>query len=105
MVRHFALIWRYDLEQFPSNEARLEQLAHEVRTKLEPSHGQRPGRPTHPDWVLQRKVSMDEETFRSLEELAATLSTSQRKVTAMQIAALLLQQAVAQCARDTEQRV
>ena len=48
---------------------------------------------------------MNEETFHSLDELAATLSTEQRKVTAMQVAALLLEQAVIQCVRETEQKV
>ena len=46
---------------------------------------------------------MNEETFRSLEELAATLCTDQRKVTAMQVAALLLEEAVLQYAQATEQ--
>lgn len=92
-----------ELDRFTAADVSLERLAHEVRTKLEPSQGQRPGRPTHRGWVVQRKVSMNEETFRSLEELAATLSTDHRRVTAMQVAALLLEEAVRQYAQEIEQ--
>lgn len=67
------------------------RLAGILRARLQPSRGQRPGRPTDPSWVLHPKVPMSEETMRRLTELADRISTPQRKVSPMQIAAQLLE--------------
>jgi hypothetical protein len=71
--------------------ARLAQILHQ---RLTPSQGERPGRPTNPDWDTRPKVPMSEATARKLAELAEALSTPARKVSAMQVAAQLLEEAV-----------
>jgi hypothetical protein len=68
------------------------RLAHEMKKRLEPGKGRRPGRPSDPSWSLQRKVPMSEETYRRLNEIAASVSTPERKVSPMQIAAQLLEE-------------
>lgn len=59
---------------------------------LLPSDGKRPGRPTNPVWVQRPKVPMSEETVRKLRELAEALSTADRKVSPMQVAAFLIEE-------------
>ena len=67
------------------------RLAGILKKRLVPSRGERPGRPTDPDWVLRPKVPMTKETLRKLEELAERISTPKRKVSPMQVAAQLLE--------------
>lgn len=71
--------------------ARLAQLLHR---RLIPSQGERPGRPTDSSWVLRPKVPMSEETATKLAKIAEALSTSERRVSPMQVAAHLLEEAV-----------
>src|SRR5437588_421223 len=71
--------------------ARLAQLLHQ---RLTPSQGERPGRPTDPNWVMRPKVPMSEETAKKLTEIAEALSTPERRVSPMQVAAQLLEDAV-----------
>jgi hypothetical protein len=70
------------------------RLAGILRARLEPSRGQRPGRPTDARWVLRPKVPMSEETMRRSTELADRISTPERKVSPMQVAAPLLEDAL-----------
>jgi hypothetical protein len=70
------------------------RLAHVLHQSLTPSRGERPGRPTNPGWVMRPKVPMSEATARKLAEIAETLSTPERKVSPMQVAAQLLEEAV-----------
>src|SRR5260370_40406687 len=63
------------------------RLAHFLHQRLTPSQGERPGRPTNPNWVIRPKVPMSEATAEKLAPLAATLSTAQRKGSPMQVAA------------------
>jgi hypothetical protein len=74
----------------PFGMSRLAQILHGCLT---PSQGERPGRPTNPNWTNRCKVPMSETTFRNLTELAKQLSTPQRKISPMQVAAQLLEQA------------
>lgn len=83
---------------------RLAGIIQALRTRLEPSQGQRPGRPTDPQWVHHPKVPMTHSTQEALERLAEMASTSERKVSPMQVAAQLLEQAVAQVAGETRVR-
>ena len=69
----------------------MSRLASLLRTRLEPGQGRRPGRPSDPLWVLQRKVPMSEETLERLTQLAESISTAERKVSPMQVAAQLLE--------------
>lgn len=69
-------------------------LTAELRSRLEPIQGKRPGRPSDPSWVYSRKVPMSEETLERLEGLAEAVSTSERKVSPMQVAAQLLEESI-----------
>lgn len=70
------------------------RLAHIMHQRLTPSRGERPGRPTNPNWVTRCKVPMSDATLRRLTELAESMSSSERKVSPMQVAAQLLEEAV-----------
>jgi hypothetical protein len=70
------------------------RLARVMRQRLAPSHGERPGRPTNPDWTIRPKVPMSEATAQKLAEIAEAMSTPERKVSPMQVAAQLLEEAV-----------
>src|SRR6188508_943154 len=67
----------------------LSRLADILRMRLEPGRGRRPGRPSDPVWVIQRKVPMSRETLERLTQLAESISTAERKVSPMQVAAQL----------------
>ena len=71
------------------------RLARVLQARLEPGRGQRPGRPTDASWTRHPKVPMSEATERKLAELAERISTPERKVSPMQVAAQLLEEAVA----------
>ena len=73
--------------------ARLARLLH---ARLAPGAGKRPGRPTNDQWTEHRKVPMSRETLKSLRELSEHLSSEQRKVSPMQLAAQLLEESVVQ---------
>jgi hypothetical protein len=77
--------------------ARLARLVAALQTRLEPSEGRRPGRPTDASWVHHSKVPMSDETMDKLVRLAQRASTPERRVSPMQVAAQLLEDAVAQC--------
>src|SRR5436853_1907136 len=76
---------------------RLGEIVARLQARLEPSQGKRPGRPTAVDWVHHRKLPMSDDTFKKLEELAAKASTDDRKVSPMQLAAQLLEEAIGRC--------
>jgi hypothetical protein len=71
------------------------RLAHFLHQKLTPSQGERPGRPTNPNWIVRPKVPMSQATAQKLAQIAKALSSSQRKVSPMQVAAQLVEEAVA----------
>lgn len=62
-----------------------------LSNRLTPIRGKRPGRPSDPLWVENRKVPMSEATLQRLEELAQQLSSDERRVSPMQVAAQLLE--------------
>jgi hypothetical protein len=70
------------------------RLAHILHQRLTPSQGERPGRPTNPNWVLRPKVPMSEATAAKLAQIADALSTPERKISPMQVAAQLLEEAL-----------
>jgi hypothetical protein len=70
------------------------RLAHLMHRRLTPSQGERPGRPTDVTWACRPKVPMSAATRRRLAELAAAMSTPERRVSPMQLAAQLLELAV-----------
>ena len=72
----------------------MSRLATVLSSRLEPIQGKRPGRPSDPSWVYYRKIPMSEETLERLEEIAESVSTDERKVSPMQVAAQLLEDGV-----------
>ena len=74
----------------------MSKLAAILSDRLEPIHGKRPGRPSDPSWVYSRKVPMSEETLERLQEIADLVSTEERRVSPMQVAAQLLEDGVEQ---------
>jgi hypothetical protein len=77
----------------PFGMARLARLMHQTLT---PSQGERPGRPTNPNWTTRCKVPVSAATLEKLTQLAENMSMPERKVSPMQVAALLLEEAVNQ---------
>src|SRR5262249_35624514 len=75
--------------------ARLSRIVADLQARLEPGEGIRPGRPTDPSWVRHPKVPMSEATRQRLARLAEQSSTGGRKVSPMQIAARILEEALA----------
>ncbi len=76
--------------------ARLQRIVSDLRARLQPSSGDRPGRPTESNWALRPKVPMSAATEAKLRQLAEKASTPDRKVSPMQMAAHLLEKAVAE---------
>ncbi|HEY7315894.1 MAG TPA: hypothetical protein VH643_41575 [Gemmataceae bacterium] len=81
------------------------RLAHFLHQRLTPSQGERPGRPTDANWVHRPKVPMSEDTYRTLVEIAEAMSTPERKISPMQAAAHLLEEAVSQVSGTAEHHV
>jgi len=80
--------------------ARLLHVLNALRERLQPSRGIRPGRPTSKNWRLRSKIPMSPRTRSKLRRLAEQMSTTGRKVSPMQVAAHLLEDAVASCPDD-----
>jgi hypothetical protein len=75
--------------------ARLARIVADIQARLQPGQGIRPGRPTDPSWVQHPKVPMSEATRQRLAWLAEQSSTTGRRVSPMQIAAQILEEALA----------
>jgi hypothetical protein len=75
--------------------ARLARIVADLQARLEPGQGLRPGRPTDASWVQHPKVPMSEATRRRLTRLAEQSSIGGRKVSPMQVAARILEEALA----------
>lgn len=75
--------------------ARLARMLEQLRSRLVPSQGRRTGRPTKVKWVRHLKVPMSAATERRLTCLAERASTSERKISPMQLAAQILEDALA----------
>ena len=74
--------------------ARLGHIVGAIQARLEPGQGIRPGRPTDASWTRHPKVPMSEATRQRLALLAEQSSTGGRKVSPMQIAAQILEDAL-----------
>ena len=75
--------------------ARLARIIESMQSRLSPSQGRRPGRPTDASWVEHPKVPMSEATKLRLTRMAAEISGNGRKISPMQIAAQILEDALA----------
>ncbi len=65
-----------------------------MQARLKPGQGRRPGRQTDANWVRHPRVPMSDATRQRLARLAEKSSRSGRKVSPMQIAAQILEDAV-----------
>src|ERR1700692_2283001 len=74
--------------------ARLGHIVATIQGRLVPGQGRRPGRPTDASWVRHPKVPMSDATRQQLARLAEQSSTGGRKVSPMQIAAQILEDAL-----------
>jgi hypothetical protein len=74
--------------------ARLAQVIEQLRSRLVPAQGLRTGRPTDVRWERRPKVPMSEETEQRPIHLAAEASTAGRKISPMQLAAQILEEAL-----------
>lgn len=75
--------------------ARLARIVQTIQARLVPGQGLRPGRPTDGSWVRHPKVPMSEATRQRLSLLAEQASAGGRKVSPMQVAAQILEDALA----------
>ncbi len=75
--------------------ARLAHVISQLQSRLRPGEGKRPGRPTNPSWDRSPKIPMSRKTEAKLARLAQRASKSGRRVSPMQLAAQLLEDAVA----------
>ena len=75
--------------------ARLGETIAHLQGRLTPSQGKRPGRPTDPVWIKSPKIPMSRTTEAKLATLAERISKSGRQVSPMQLAAQLLEDALA----------
>lgn len=74
--------------------ARLACVVEQLRSRLVPGQGRRAGRPTDPKWVRHPKVPMSAKTEKRLIRLAEKASTAERKISPMQLAAQILEEAL-----------
>src|SRR3954469_21818620 len=75
--------------------ARLAPILATIQARLVPGQGRRPGRPTDASWVRHPKVPMSDATRQRLARLDEESSRDGRKVSPMQIAAQILEEALA----------
>jgi hypothetical protein len=75
--------------------ARLARIIEALQSRLVPGQGRRAGRPSDASWVRHPKVPMSAATEKRLARLAARASTAGRKVSPMQLAAQILEDALA----------
>src|SRR5262245_35413299 len=75
--------------------ARLAGIVGSLQARLVPGQGKRAGRPSDASWVHHPKVPMSEATERRLRLLAERARTGGRKGSPMQVAAQILEDALA----------
>ena len=75
------------------------QLRADVARRLKSSGG----RPTDPQWDMQRVIPFRGTRWKQLEELASSLSTEERKVSAGQLAAILIERVLEEAEANPEQ--
>jgi hypothetical protein len=75
--------------------ARLAKIYEDLRTRLVPGQGKRAGRPSEANWVRRPKIPMSAATERRLTRLAEEASAAGRKISPMQLAAQILEDALA----------
>jgi hypothetical protein len=74
--------------------ARLAKCIEGLQARLVPGQGKRPGRPSDANWVRHPKIPLSEATRQRLLRLAERASSGGRKISPMQIAAQILEDAL-----------
>ena len=74
--------------------ARLARCVEDLQARLVPGQGKRPGRPSDASWVRHPKIPLSEATRQRLLRLAERASRGGRKISPMQIAAQILEDAL-----------
>jgi hypothetical protein len=74
--------------------ARLSRCIESLQSRLVPGQGKRPGRPSDASWVRHPKIPISAATERRLQRLAEKASAEGRKVSPMQVAAQILEEAL-----------
>jgi hypothetical protein len=74
--------------------ARLARCVEDLQARLVPGRGKRAGRPSDPNWVRHPKIPLSDATRRRLLRLAERASAGGRKVSPMQVAAQILEEAL-----------
>ena len=72
----------------------LMRLREELADRLQPGKGRRPGRPTDGTMDIRRPIRFRRSTWDGLNDLAHKASTDRRRVSAGQVAAVLLDELV-----------
>jgi hypothetical protein len=80
---------------------RLGAIVARMQARFQAAQGKQNGRSTVAESLHDHPLPMSDETFKKLEELAAKVSTTEHKVAPMQLAAQLLEDAIARCS-DTQ---
>jgi hypothetical protein len=75
--------------------ARLAKIFEVLQARLVPGQGKRAGRPSDANWVRHPKVPMSQATEQRLNRLAEKASITGRKISPMQLAAQILEDALA----------
>jgi len=73
---------------------RLARIVTELQARMRPGKGRRAGRPTDAAWSRRPKVPMSKATERRLALLAKQASASGKRVSPMQLAARILEEAL-----------
>jgi hypothetical protein len=81
--------------------ARLARIVETVQARLETGQVLRPGRPDDGSWVRHPRVPICDATRRCLEQLAEQSSVEGRKVSPVQIAARILEEALAETSDES----
>jgi hypothetical protein len=80
--------------------ARLAKIYEDLRARLVPGQGKRAGRPSEANWIRRPKVPMSAATERKLTRLAEEASSVGRRISPMQLAAQILEDALAKLSDD-----
>lgn len=68
------------------------RLSAVLAARLQPSQGKRPGRPSDPSWSQYAKVPISDDTMARLTQIAESVSTRERRISPMQVAAQILEE-------------
>jgi hypothetical protein len=80
---------------------RLAEVVARLQDRLRPDEVNRTSRPRVVEWVQHRQLPMSDETYSKLEQLAVKASIGDRRISPMQLAAQMLEEAIARYSSET----